>query len=65
MMSDSKIVVSAIFVASQHVYDTELLDEVTSKLPVVLFFDNAPEAERVYKLFNTLPGVKAVYENRE
>ena len=64
-MSDSKDVVRAIFVASQHVYDTAVLDEVTSKLPVLLFFDNGAEAERVCKLFNTLPGVKAVYENRE
>ncbi len=53
------------FAASQHMYNTAMLKKITAKKPIVLFFDNAAEAESACKFINELPGAKAICEKKE
>ena len=61
----SKRAIEALFAASQHIYDTAALKQLTSKLPIILFFENSDEAEAVCKYVNALPGAKAECEDKE
>lgn len=61
----SKRAIEALFAASQHIYSTTMIKKITAKLPIILFFDNAIEAEAACKFVNDLPGAKAVFENKE
>ena len=61
----SKRAIEALFAASQHMYNTTMLKKTTAKLPIILFFDNASEAEVACEYVNKLPGAKAICENKE
>jgi len=61
----SKRAIEALFAASQHIYEIGVLKQITAKLPILLFFDTADEAEVACKYVNALPGAKAVCENKE
>ena len=64
-MGTSKRAIETMFAASQHIYEIGVLKQITAKLPILLFFDTADEAEAACKYVNALPGAKAVCENKE
>ena len=61
----SKRAIESLFAASQHMYNTTILKKITAKPPIILFFDNAAEADAACEYVNKLPGAKAVCENKE
>ena len=61
----NKAAIRALFAASQHIYTRAVLNDITEKTPILIFFESKDEADAACNFINELPGAKATCDNKQ